>query len=168
MRPSRRHGAGPRLGAMNEPLSEEELTAEAAVVASRIVEWFRQRLLAADDQRLQSEKDRKFSDEARLEADDRRRDADVARQRADDRRVEAERRVIEVEALLAASQELAEQLQRALDSRILIEQAKGMLAARHGATLDAAFEAMRSYARSHRRSVRAVAADVIGGSDVQP
>ena len=46
----------------------------------------------------------------------------------------------------------ADQLQRALDSRIVIEQAKGILSARLGVTVDEAFEVLRSVAR--RRGIR--------------
>ncbi len=56
---------------------------------------------------------------------------------------------------------LARQLQRALHSRVAIEQAKGILAERHGAMVDEAFDAMRSYARSNRRRLHDVAAEVI-------
>lgn len=43
----------------------------------------------------------------------------------------------------------AEQLQHALDSRILIEQAKGMLAERYAMTPDEAFDVLRRAAREH-------------------
>lgn len=63
--------------------------------------------------------------------------------------------------LLRTSTTLNEQLQHALDSRVLIEQAKGMLAGAHDINPEAAFEAMRSYARSHRAELRDVARAII-------
>jgi hypothetical protein len=56
-----------------------------------------------------------------------------------------------------------EQLQHALDSRVVIEQAKGVTAARRGVTPDAAFDVLRRYARHHGRRLRDVADDVIAG-----
>jgi len=44
---------------------------------------------------------------------------------------------------------LNDQLQRALDSRVLIEQAKGALAQVHGTDADTAFEILRGHARRH-------------------
>ena len=58
---------------------------------------------------------------------------------------------------------LAAQLQFALDSRIIIEQAKGMMAGRHGMTPDAAFEVLRSYARANQLKFRDVARDIVSG-----
>ena len=57
--------------------------------------------------------------------------------------------------------ELAEQLQRALDARVVIEQAKGALVAREGLSEREAFERMRRQARSQRRRVVEVAAEVM-------
>lgn len=56
-----------------------------------------------------------------------------------------------------------EQLQRALDSRVLIEQAKGYLASTEGIDPDAAFHRIREYARSTSSRLDAVAARVIAG-----
>jgi len=58
---------------------------------------------------------------------------------------------------------VAEQLQRALDSRILIEQAKGVLAATMNTTMNDAFAIMRTYARDRNLPLRQVAEDVIAG-----
>lgn len=58
---------------------------------------------------------------------------------------------------------LAEQLQGALDRRVLIELAKGMLIERHSITPDEAFDRIRRYARHHnlhaREAARRVAED---------
>ena len=63
---------------------------------------------------------------------------------------------------------VAEQLQRALDSRILIEQSKGVLAATLNTTMNDAFALMRTYARDRNLPLRQVADDVITGrSDVR-
>ena len=57
--------------------------------------------------------------------------------------------------------ELATQLQGALDSRQIIEQAKGVLVGRHGITPRAAFEQLRAQARSERRKVSVLCAEVV-------
>lgn len=57
--------------------------------------------------------------------------------------------------------ELAGQLQNALDTRVVIEQAKGMLAERHGESLTDAFNRMRALARSRSTPVREIARQVI-------
>ena len=64
---------------------------------------------------------------------------------------------------LADHEELTTGLQKALDTRIVIEQAKGYLAARANIEPKAAFELLRSYARPRSTQVRSVAADVLAG-----
>jgi GAF domain-containing protein len=61
------------------------------------------------------------------------------------------------------AQILTEQLQTALDSRVVIEQAKGMLAERAGVGLDDAFTCLRRYARGSQRLLAEVAGDVVAG-----
>lgn len=58
---------------------------------------------------------------------------------------------------------LAEQLQTALNNRVLVEQAKGVLAARTGASMVVAFEALRSYARRENRRLAEVASALLEG-----
>jgi AmiR/NasT family two-component response regulator len=58
---------------------------------------------------------------------------------------------------------LARQLQHALDSRVLIEQAKGAVAARLSVTPDAAFQLLRAHARRSSQPLTEIAAHVIGG-----
>lgn len=52
---------------------------------------------------------------------------------------------------------LAEQLHRALDSRVVIEQAKGMIAHHSSLTMDAAFSVLLDHSRANNLSIRAVA-----------
>jgi GAF domain-containing protein len=54
-----------------------------------------------------------------------------------------------------------EQLREALHSRIVIEQAKGVLAAERHISVDEAFEVLRRHARSHAVSLRSVAEAVV-------
>jgi GAF domain-containing protein len=61
-------------------------------------------------------------------------------------------------------EELTEQLQAALRSRVIIEQAKGILAERGGIALDEAFARLRSHARSARRRLSDLAAAVVDGT----
>lgn len=55
------------------------------------------------------------------------------------------------------------QLQRALDSRVIIEQAKGYLAQTHGLDMDAAFHRLRSHARSTQTRIADIAEAIVTG-----
>ena len=57
--------------------------------------------------------------------------------------------------------ELNEQLETALASRVVIEQAKGMLAERRGTSVEEAFQSLRKHARDHNASVQEVATAVV-------
>lgn len=57
----------------------------------------------------------------------------------------------------------AEQLQGALESRVLIEQAKGVLAERASISIDEAFLVLRRHARKNGAKLRDVARDVLAG-----
>jgi transcriptional regulator with GAF, ATPase, and Fis domain len=59
---------------------------------------------------------------------------------------------------------LSEQLQTALHSRILIEQAKGVLSAHAGTSVEEAFRLMRTHARRTGNSLNSVAEGIIAGS----
>lgn len=63
---------------------------------------------------------------------------------------------------------LAEQLQSALNTRILIEQAKGSLAQLHGGSPDEGFTMMRSYCRRHGLRLADIARAVIFDPDSVP
>ena len=54
-----------------------------------------------------------------------------------------------------------EQLQHALNSRVIIEQAKGVIAQLHGVTMDDAFRSLREYSRNNNVALRDVAELVV-------
>lgn len=58
----------------------------------------------------------------------------------------------------------AGQLQHALDSRVAIEQAKGMLAERANVDMDEAFAMLRTYSRSAQRHLTDVATQLVNGT----
>ena len=60
---------------------------------------------------------------------------------------------------------LAAELQVALDSRVVIEQAKGVLVGRHGLTTRQAFERLRRQARDQRRPLPEVARAVVSAAE---
>jgi GAF domain-containing protein len=65
--------------------------------------------------------------------------------------------------LLGEAEARAEQLHHALDSRVVVEQAKGVLAGRLSLTPAEALDRLRGYARDRNRPLRDVAQDVIAG-----
>ena len=68
------------------------------------------------------------------------------------------------ERSIARAEALTEQLQGALNSRVVIEQAKGALARIEGITVDEAFVRLRERARSSRQRLVDVAATVLSDS----
>jgi len=56
---------------------------------------------------------------------------------------------------------LSEQLQAALNSRVIIEQAKGVLAQRGNLSMHAAFDRLRGYARDHNLRLTEVARQIV-------
>ena len=67
------------------------------------------------------------------------------------------------ERTVRESRGVIEGLQGALNSRVIIEQAKGMLSERSQIDVDEAFVRMRVYARNHNRRLSEVAQDLIDG-----
>ncbi|MGA7206029.1 MAG: GAF and ANTAR domain-containing protein [Specibacter sp.] len=65
------------------------------------------------------------------------------------------------ERALRESTIVNEQLQRALNSRVLIEQAKGVIAHTANVSIDQAFSLLRSHARSHNTSLYATSQQVV-------
>ncbi|MFN5651311.1 MAG: ANTAR domain-containing protein, partial [Actinomycetes bacterium] len=64
---------------------------------------------------------------------------------------------------VAEARRLAAQLQHALDSRVLVEQAKGYVAGRDGHDIGTAFRVLREKARSERRPLADVAKETLPG-----
>jgi GAF domain-containing protein len=56
------------------------------------------------------------------------------------------------------------QLEGALESRIVIEQAKGIVAERNQVSIDTAFTLLRTYARSHNELLSKTAAEIVVGN----
>ena len=66
---------------------------------------------------------------------------------------------------------LSGQLQSALTSRVIIEQAKGVLAERHQVSIDQAFQLLRGHARANNRHLSDLAREVAegsGGTEISP
>jgi transcriptional regulator with GAF, ATPase, and Fis domain len=67
------------------------------------------------------------------------------------------------ERAIRRAETLSEQLQTALNSRAVIEQAKGVLRQHSNLTMDSAFDRLRSYARSRNMRLSQVAGDIVEG-----
>lgn len=67
------------------------------------------------------------------------------------------------ERALSESHAIVAQLQSALNSRVIIEQAKGILTEQAGISLDAAFARLRTHARAHNLRLAEVARALIDG-----
>ncbi len=67
------------------------------------------------------------------------------------------------ERTVRESRSVVEQLQGALGSRVMIEQAKGLLAERKRIGVDAAFAILRDYARAHNRRLGDVSRELLEG-----
>jgi transcriptional regulator with GAF, ATPase, and Fis domain len=68
------------------------------------------------------------------------------------------------ERALTDARVVTSQLEAALESRIVIEQAKGVVAERNQVSIDVAFTQLRSFARSRNRLLSQTAQDVISGA----
>jgi AmiR/NasT family two-component response regulator len=80
-------------------------------------------------------------------------------------------RDIALERLLAvteANYERRAQLQHALESRVHIEQAKGILAERHGLDVEAAFDVIRKAARRNRMKLHDLVEQIRPGRETPP
>ena len=62
---------------------------------------------------------------------------------------------------LRQQEQLTEQLREALESRVVIEQAKGITAQQHSITIDESYQLMRRHARNNNASLRAVAEAIV-------
>ena len=72
------------------------------------------------------------------------------------------------ERAIASAELLTEQLQGALNSRIVIEQAKGVISRDHGVSVDEAFSALRTHARNNHLRLVDLAHDVVNGKVALP
>jgi AmiR/NasT family two-component response regulator len=93
--------------------------------------------------------------------------------REDGHHADSAARLVSVEpaALLREVQQLRVenlQLAHALESRVVIEQAKGILRERYGLTLEASFELLRHAARSNRMNIHELARKVVSATETPP
>jgi len=62
---------------------------------------------------------------------------------------------------LRQQEQLSEQLQQALESRVIIEQAKGIISQKNAVTINQAYDVMRTHARNNNASLRTVAEAIV-------
>ena len=74
--------------------------------------------------------------------------------------------LIGVAVLAGRNEGLIDQLQQALDSRVVIERAVGLVMGRRGIDAVGAFNVLRGLARRERRRVFEIATDVLGGREL--
>lgn len=67
--------------------------------------------------------------------------------------------------VLTRSELVNQQLQTALNTRLVIEQAKGVLAERGNVDMDRAFNVLRGHARNTNRRLAELAREVVDGAD---
>ena len=77
----------------------------------------------------------------------------------------AVQRLVELTGILARR---CAQLQHALDSRVVIEQAKGVMSERFALEPEQAFEVLRRAARSHRMRIHDLASTVVSSTKTPP
>ena len=71
-------------------------------------------------------------------------------------------------AVTQATYERRAQLERALQSRVAIEQAKGIVAERYGLDVEEAFQLIRRAARTHRMKLRDLVGTIKPGQESPP
>ena len=93
---------------------------------------------------------------------------DLALEATDRPTASADERERRLEDLVVALAEANEQLQRALESRVVVEQAKGILAERFGVEMPDAFELLRRSARNNRMRLHDLATLVVESEQTPP
>jgi GAF domain-containing protein len=72
------------------------------------------------------------------------------------------------ERAITSAEQLTEQLQGALNSRVVIEQAKGVVSRDQGVSVDVAFDALRTHARNNQLRLVDLAHGVVSGTVPPP